>query len=791
VDRIALDRLEFERVTADIARRAESTAGAERLRAWRPIAEHEALRQEIELLKEALARTREPGPWLGIHTEPLDDLLDPERRELETFDLLRVRGWLDASRDTREAWNDEATNERHPRLAARVQSLPDLDPLRAELHRALEADGRVADAASPALARARAGLAAGERDTQSRLERWARGFGEDAYVTRHADRFVALVPAASFSRRRGIVHDVSGSGQSLFVEPVEFTEANNQLIELRATVTDEERRIVRALGEEVIAAREELSATHETLVHLDTLRARARWAAELNAIVIAPGGERLRLVATRHPLLAAAGVAVVPLDLELASDASILLVTGPNMGGKTVLLKSVGLAAAMTHAALPVVAGEGSAMPELDELLVDLGDAQSLDQGLSTFAAHLRTLDAMARRAGPRALLLCDELGAGTDPEEGGPLGRSLIERFAERRAWGVITTHLGSLKLLAGVVPRVVNGSLEIDATAMAPTFRFIPGVPGASHALSMAERLGLDPELIAKARATVREESATLERVLNDLQALRLKLDQEREALTIAQQAAAEAEQTHRDRSRSLAEEMDRTTRRLTSESEALVARARELWQTVQREAKRADKSRAAAADLHHSLRDVERGIDTLSAAAEQARAAHGVVRPAEAAPLAREEIAPGLKVRVGSLGMEAEVLAAPDRDGQVQLRRGAWTLKVRLDDLVRLPSGERADAQRPRAPESSAAWESDEAPLDVDLRGKEVDEAIGSLDHALDRAVLAGMQELKIIHGIGKGVLRSAVERHLRGHPQVASVRVAGVGEGGRGVTLARLR
>ncbi len=791
MDRIALDRLEFHRVAADIAGRAESAAGAARLRAWHPIPESEARRAEVALLREAVARTREPGPWLQVSAEPLEDLLDPERREFEALDLLRVRGWLDAAQATREAWGDDESSARHPGLSRRALGLPDLGRLRAELHRALEPDGRVADAASPALARARSGLAAGERDTQTRLERWARGFGEDAYVTRHAERFVALVPAASFSRRRGIVHDVSGSGQSLFVEPVEFTEANNRLIELRATVSDEERRIIRALGESVVAEREALDATHEALVHLDTLRARGRWAVELGGIVLAPGGERLRLVAARHPLLAAAGVNVVPLDLELSDQDSILLVTGPNTGGKTVLLKTVGLAAALAHAALPVAAAEGSAMPEFDDILVDLGDAQSLDQGLSTFAAHLRTLDLMARRAGPRVLLLCDELGAGTDPEEGGPLGRALVERFAEQRAWAVITTHLGSLKLLAGVVSGVVNGSLEIDAAVMAPTFRFIAGVPGASHALDMAERLGLEPELIASARATVREESATLERVLHELQALRRTLDEERAALVLAREAATDAEQSHRERSRALSEELERTTRRLTAESEALVARARELWQSIQREAKRADKSRAAATDLHHHLRDVERGIDRLSAAGAQALAAHGVTGAAAAQPLARDEVAPGLKVRVGSLGMEAEVVSAPDRDGQVQLRRGAWTIKVHLDDLARVPAGAAKPTQVTRAPESSATWESDEAPLEVDLRGKEVDEALLSLDHALDRAVLAGMHELKIVHGVGKGVLRAAVERHLRGHPQVASTRAGGVGEGGRGVTLARLR
>src|SRR5439155_20652049 len=431
--------------------------------------------------------------------------LDDERG-LDVAALLEIATWLEAASRTREAWHDDAAAERHPALHAQVRALPRLDTLLERLRTWLDPDGRVSDAASPLLRQARAELRIGERDLNARLERWAKDFGEASYVTRHGERFVALIPAAGFARGRGIVHDVSRSGQSLFVEPIEMCEANNRMIELQAAVAEEEQRVVRELSAAALAEREALTALERILTHLDALRARARWAVAHGGIAIAPGGERLRLLAARHPLLVAAGAPVVPLDLDLGSDGTLLLVSGPNMGGKTVLLKTVGLAAALAHAGFPVLAAEGSAVPEIDRIEVDLGDEQSLDRGLSTFAAHLAQLDAMARAAGPRTRLLCDELGAGTDPEEGAPLGRALIEHFAARGAWAVMTTHLGSLKLLQGTVPGVVNGSLEIDPAAMAPTFRFIRGVPGASHALAMAERLGFDRALIERARSYAR---------------------------------------------------------------------------------------------------------------------------------------------------------------------------------------------------------------------------------------------------------------------------------------------
>ena len=782
VDEHSLRLLEFPRVTAAVAERAACEAARNALMEAQPIADRGARAAECERLAEAIRRVGSPGDWVETGRGSLGGTLDSAGRAAAPLDgpaLVLVLTWLDAAAATRGAWSEEAARKREPALARLVEGVPDLGPLRERLAEALEPEGRVKDNASAALKRLRGDVATGEKQLARQLERWAAGFGEGSYVTRHGDRFVALVPAAGFPRRRAVVHDVSGTGQSLFVEPLEACEANNRLLETRAAAAEEERRILLALGRAVSDAGDALRVLEDTLAHLDGLRARARWAREFGGTAVMPGGARLRLVRARHPLLAMAerggGRSVVPLDLELDEGARVLLVSGPNMGGKTVVLKTAGLAVALSHAGFAVTADEGSAVPEIADIVVDLGDEQSVDQGLSSFAAHLQVLGRMAEAAGPKSLLLCDELGAGTDPEEGAALGRALIEHFAGRGAWCIVTTHLGGLKRLAGRVSGVVNGSLEFDEETMTSRYRFLPGIPGASHALAVAARLGFPAELVGRARELTPEENRALERLIAELNESHRKLRAESEGLAAARREAEAAAAGHR-----AAIEESRTTlaqqrQRITREGEALLGRARELWQTVQREARREEKTRADAGRLKDEFRALEREHDAL--------------RGADAAvPTPPASMAAGQRVRVVDLGVEAEIVSGPDAEGRVRLRRGSWTIESHASKLGAADPAVSEASARP-----GATWSgSDEAPpLEVDLRGMESGEAMTALDAGLDRAVMAGLSELRIVHGIGRGVLRAAVERHLRDHPQVASQRLGLVNEGGRGVTVARIR
>jgi DNA mismatch repair protein MutS2 len=804
LDGHSLERLEFFRVTQAIASLARSARAAAAVAALRPFDDRGARAVENARLAEAIRRHAEPGEWCHVGRGDLLEWIGEsddagERGLLSGAVLVEIGSWLAAGAETRAAWADPDPCERFRDLGLLASRLPRLEALERRLSTALEPDGRVSDGASPELKRARAELASGERSLQQRLERWAKGFGETAYVTRHGDRYVALVPAAGFSRRRGIVHDVSGSGQSLFVEPIEMCEANNHLIEVAARAADEERKVLIELSRLVLDSRLELLVLEETLVQLDTLRARARWAADVSGRAIEPAGTRLRLRGARHPLLAMGPHRdrLVPLDLELDTEGRLLLVSGPNMGGKTVLLKTVGLTVALAHAALPVPCAEGSVLPELDELLVDLGDEQSVDRGLSTFAAHLEMLAMMTVQAGPRTLLLCDELGAGTDPEEGAALGRALVERFATRGAWAVITTHLGSLKMLAGEVPGVVNGSLEFDTASLSPRYRFLPGIPGASHALTIAQRLGLDPEIVGRARELTPHETEALERLLEELQRTQRRMEEESarlaEARAAAESAARESREATEEGRRALAE----MRRRFTRESETLVARARELWQSIQREARRNEKTKVGVTEAREKLASVEGDIASLHRSIDGAeQSMGGAEHEATTVPFDPRTLAAGSRVRVLDLGVEAEVVAPPDPEGKVLLRRGSWSINTHVSRIA--PSGtpeSHAEANPKRVtapPRAAATWQvPDQAPLEIDLRGMEVEEALRTLDDGLDRSLVSGLSQLRIIHGVGRGILRSAVERHLRQHPQVSGQRMGELGEGGRGVTVATLR
>ncbi len=729
MDSRALRLLEFDRVTSSVAEHAASDDG------------------RAACLDQAIRRNGEPGEWCATAPGSVRALLEDDDAVLDGPALVTIAGWLGAADQTRAAWTDE-TRERPPGLAAEVDAIDCPPGLRARLERSLDPDGSVRDAASPALARARSDLRAASRKLEQKLEHWARAFGSDAYVTRHGERFVALVPAAGFPRRRALVHDVSNTGQSLFVEPLEMHEDNNHLLELRVAAFEEERRVLRELAGAVLDEKDRVLGAAAVLVRLDTMRARARWARVTGGHAVLPSGDHLTLRAARHPLLMAGerAQAVVPLDLELGGDARLVLVSGPNMGGKTVLLKTVGLCVLLAHAAFPVPAAEGSRIPEIEVVGIDLGDEQSLDRGLSTFAAHLQALADMARRAGPRTLVLCDELGAGTDPDEGGALARALLEHFARAHAWGVVTTHLGSLKRVATETPGVRNGSLEFDLATLQPRYRYIADVPGASHALAVAERLGFPGDLLARARDLTPESARALERLTGELAAAREE----------------EARRLH-EAGESLKRDAAERRRALTRESEVLLGRVRELWQTIQREARKEQKARGDVAALRSQIDQAESGLAGLIAQVGDDAAA-GRALPSQ-------DLTPGRTVRVSDLGVDAEIVEGPDPEGRVTLRRGSWTIHSRADRLV---AAEAHEAPRPLSGQWTTAEESPS--LEVDVRGLDVDDALRVLDAGLDRAVVAGFQELRVIHGIGRGVLRQAVEKHLRGHGQVSGQRMA---------------
>ncbi len=506
------------------------------------------------------------------------------------------------------------------------------------------------------------------------------------------------------------------------------------------------------------------------------------------------GGRELRLAGARHPLLwrdargdvdAAAGRRkVVPATLDLVAPRRVLLVSGPNMGGKTVALKVVGLCALLAQSGLDVPADEGATLPVFSTVAADIGDAQSIELHLSTFAAHLARLDGMARAAGPGALFLVDEIGSGTDPAEGASLGRALLRHFARAGAWAVATTHLGSLKLLAQEEEAVVNASMGLDPETLAPRYELIVGVPGGSHALAVAERLGFHAGVLAEARRELPEAARSLEALLGDVTRELAQAREARAALDAAEAAAKAAAAALEEERRAHAEDRRRADKERLLQVRALEGQVQALLREAKAEAKSEEKSRARIQELEARARGVGRESDRLL----ESRPPGG--RPAR--------IAPGATVWVRDLGVTAKVVEGPDADGRVLLERGAWRIQSRADQCF-APGEAGAEAPAGSVPAGATKARGGrgvtipdvEPGLSIDVRGLERDDALRRVEEGIDRAVVAGLADVRIIHGVGRGILREAIAGALRDHPHVADSRLGEHGEGGRGVTIARLR
>jgi DNA mismatch repair protein MutS2 len=803
-DERALELLEFPRVRRTLAGLATCERAKERALALVPSGDLERARRRLADLTEAKRLIERSGEWPAPPREDVGHLLEDtaQGRRLAGGELALITELLAALERSRRFWQEAA--EHAPRLTASAGALPDLSSLSRELTRSLDEEGKVRDGASGELRSLRRRIVERRSELRRRLERLVGQGGaweaavDEGFLTLREERYLIAVRADRFDRNRGVIHDVSGSGATLFVEPFEALSLNNELREWISAETDEVVRILAALTAQVAEHGEELELAQEMLAEFDELAARVRLSRALDGATprFDESGDRLRLHRARHPLLwlqaggdrdrERAAREVVPFDLELVDPVRVLLVSGPNMGGKTVLLKAVGLAVVMALSGLDVCAAEGAALPHLKRIFVDIGDAQSLEENLSTFAARLVRMDAMARTAERGTLCLVDELGAGTDPEEGAALGRSLLQHLAGRGSWVVSTTHLGALKVLAAEHAEVENASMAIDLDRLRPLYTLQIGVPGGSHGLATARRLGMTEEVLRAAEESVSGDALALEALIADLgeelrlsRRRRLELDRRLEAVESQSRRLEQLEEEARASRREI-------ERRRLAELRALEGRARELLRELRREANRASRERDSEA-----LRRLGSGVKELERESDRWQAG-GVAAPREA-PAKRIE--PGVEVKHATLGVVFRVIEGPREDGTVLLAKGAWRTTAQVSDLVAADESREKGAEQVQlragfVTSQEGGGESETVAWEVDLRGRFVEDALGELDRALDRAVLAGHREFRIIHGVGRGVLQRAVAKHLGSHEQVKRHRLGVHGEGGRGVTVVEL-
>jgi DNA mismatch repair protein MutS2 len=677
-----------------------------------------------------------------------------------------------------------------PRLAAIAGAIDDFGHMYHPILESFEPDGRLADHASDALGPLRRTLASLKQGLERRMHtlidesRYADAM-QDRYYTQRDDRYVVPVRVDARNQIRGIVHGTSQSGQTVFIEPDEIVDAGNRIILAECEVADEERRILAQLTGYVAEEAEALVRALDAAEHLDLVAASAALADDLEAHPAAIGDRGIELLRARHPLMVLSKGHCVPNDITLDRGV-ILIISGPNAGGKTVALKTTGLLSLMARAGLHLPAAPGSAIPWFRGIHSDIGDSQSLEHDLSTFSAHMVTLRAYLDESDRDTLLLIDEVAVGTEPEQGAALAQAVLEELAARGATAVVTTHYERLKVLGASGDRFANASVGFDLERMEPTFQLHVGVPGSSGALAVARRMGLAPGVVERAESLLGDRRAELEQLLAELAGERRQLELEREG---AQRERAEAEAARRqaESARAAARERERKAREgAHDDAVAALREARSELERLRETVKRRKGERG--------LKDAARRVDSVASKVFE----HAPERePPPGKPARPDQLTPGTAVVVVSLGGRGEVVSAPDRNRvTVQIGPLRTTVPVR-DVLLDLnPQPSRAPrASKPAPAPGPGAGMVTETPIrtpdiTLDLRGERVHDAEGLLDRFLDQSLLAGRDVIFVIHGHGTGALRQAVRSHLAGHPVVTKWRAGEPGEGGDGVTLAWL-
>jgi len=802
------DVLEFDRVMQYVAGRAAGAMARDALLALRPRADLKDAEHELDRVADTMQFLDEKPGWsppAAPDVRPSLERLAVEGSVLEPEDLFHLGGLLSAARRVREEF--DRRDELPPALNALREQIFPAPEFESRIEKTVDAEGFVLDTASRELGRLRDSLRGAQQRLVRRLEAYMETLGErirvpDASVSVREGRYV--IPVRREGRREvgGIVHDESGTGATIFVEPPVAVEGMNELRELEVEEKREIQRILRELTGALRPHRDDLRSSLHALVELDALHARARVARGWDAApptFVGPDAP-FAIVGGRHPLLLieveqSGSGSVIPFDLALEPEERTLVVSGPNTGGKSVFLKAFGLVVMLARAGVIPPVRKGTTLPPITQVFADIGDDQSIERNLSTFSAHLETLRQILAESGPGTLVLIDEMGTGTDPTEGAALARAILEELTSRGARTIATSHLGALKTLDTEGSGIVNASLEFDSTELAPTYRLVKGRPGRSYGLAIARRQGMPAEIMDRAEAFVDQGAASLEDLLERLET------REREAAELVKRLDTESAEVTRlkgelqERDRELARRERTAEKRASEEAHQLLMDAREEVEQAIRQVKSADAEERDEAATR-ARRQVE------EAAARQKERARERAR-GEAAEVA-EGLEVGARVRVGS-GATGHVVELRDRKAAVEV--SGLRMEIPAEDLTVLPplegKGDKAGRKSSNpsgsasgsasASTGSTSWSGDapQGSYELDLRGLRVDEVGLELGRGLDGAILSGLHEVRIIHGKGTGAVKARVQELLKAEKRVESFRGGHPGEGGGGVTVAVFR
>ncbi|RAT97219.1 endonuclease MutS2 [Brevibacillus sp. Leaf182] len=780
-----LKTLEYDKIVALLIDKASCTYGKEKAAELIPFLRLDEVITAQQGTEQAATVLRLKGsvPLGGIR-----DIRGPVQRArlnamLAPMELLDIASTVMAGRRLKTFLLDMCEDHELPLLQQQAERIEGLRELETEIRRCVDENGDILDSASLELRQVRQEIRQVESRIREKLDQMTRSSTYqkmlmENIVTIRGDRFVIPVKQEYRSVFGGIVHDQSASGATLFIEPEVIVEMNNKLRELRLREEREVERILYVLTEQVSFAVEALIENTEALTELDFMFAKAQLAWSMKAIcprINDRGYVNMRKA--RHPLIPRE--VVVPVDVELGGEYQAIVVTGPNTGGKTVSLKTIGLLSLMTMAGLHIPAEEESEMTVFSSVFADIGDEQSIEQSLSTFSSHMTNIIQILAKMDDKSLVLFDELGAGTDPTEGAALAMSIIDHVIDSGARLVATTHYSELKAYAYDRPEVINASVEFDVQTLRPTYRLLIGVPGRSNAFAIARRLGLPEHIIDVARGSISEEDNQVESMIASLERNRKSAEADRLAAKAAREEAEELRRRLEEERAQFAEEKNKRMERAEDEARIAVQLAKEEAETIIRELR---EMMAEGMEIkEHRLIDAKKRLGNAVLELEKEK----VKKPAKA--VRATQIKVGDEVMVTSFGQKGTVLEKVNNE-EFLVQIGIMKMKVKRDDM----HVQNSIQQKPQAaPYTSVKRRSDNIKMDLDLRGYNVEDSIREIDQFLDDALLAGLHSVSIIHGHGTGVLRKGVHEYLRNHRNVKSFRLGGQGEGGVGATIAELK
>ena len=792
----SLYTLELPAVLEMLAAQAVSETAKQKCRALRPAREKGDVRRrqaETTAAKQMMVLKGSPS-FYGIkdvrHSTSRADL----GGMLNTTELLAIAKVLTCTRNIRSYGEHDRSLSERTVLDNLFAALRPVNQLEQKITSSIIGEDEIADAASPELATIRRQIRAASARARDALQKIISSPSnqkalQESIITTRDGRYVVPVKAEYRGQIPGLVHDVSASGATLFVEPMASVKANNELRELRAKEKQEIERFIMELSADVARNREDIDLDYVVLVDLDVMFAKAKLSYNMDGMEPALSDGALRLNKARHPLLPKD--TAVPISVELGADFDTMVVTGPNTGGKTVTLKTIGLLSAMGQCGLHIPVADNSCIPVFRSILADIGDEQSIEQSLSTFSAHMTNIVRILEEAGENSLVLFDELGAGTDPTEGAALAIAVIEAVRGRGALVAATTHYAELKVYATSAPGVVNASCEFDVETLRPTYHLLVGIPGKSNAFAISKRLGLSDDIIEDAQKRIGSESASFEDTIAKLDALRQAMEKEKLEVDLALKRAQESEKAANRMKAELSVRLEMSNEKARREAEKIIEEARSEAERTFRELDqmREELQKAAAEAADHNEENARRAEMRRRLNQAQEKNAAGRVQEKQERKSSRP-VKVGDMVETVSRGIKAEVMEV-SADRTLKLKAGILQVTVKEEEVYLLENQQKKKPAVKTRGTGTTQLRTVSVPAEMDIRGMETIEAIPIVERYIDDASMGRMESVRIIHGKGTGALRQAVHDTRRRHKRVKGFRLGRYGEGETGVTVVELK